>query len=288
MWLFGLVFALTLGGIIVVVRAFSERIDAGYEGILVNDFGSNRGVDDISIRTGRVWFNPFTQSIHKFPLFIQHKVWTAGSTEGSPNNEEICITTSDGMNICFDVELNFRVRAGQAPYIFSKYRKPMSEITNEALRTLIRSSYVTVASGKNAEELIEKRNEYEKEVSKMVIEKLTKEGFEVQQVNIAGKLRYAQMLQTAIEKKLEASILAQQRQAEIQQKKAQFVKDSIEAASVANRLKIQADAERYANDKRAQSLNPLLIQQQFIEKWDGKLPQYGQPPVIMQDITRNR
>ena len=33
----------------------SERIDAGSEGILVNLYGSDKGVDDVSLVTGRVW-----------------------------------------------------------------------------------------------------------------------------------------------------------------------------------------------------------------------------------------
>lgn len=39
----------------------SERIDAGSEGILVNLYGSDKGVDDVSLVTGRVWYNPFTE-----------------------------------------------------------------------------------------------------------------------------------------------------------------------------------------------------------------------------------
>lgn len=40
-----------------------ERIDAGCEGILVNLYGSERGVDDVSMVTGRVFYNPATQEV---------------------------------------------------------------------------------------------------------------------------------------------------------------------------------------------------------------------------------
>lgn len=42
----------------------SERIDAGSEGILVNLYGSDKGVDDVSLVTGRVWYNPFTEEVY--------------------------------------------------------------------------------------------------------------------------------------------------------------------------------------------------------------------------------
>ena len=45
----------------VSLTSCSERIDAGSEGILVNLYGSDKGVDDVSLVTGRVWYNPFTE-----------------------------------------------------------------------------------------------------------------------------------------------------------------------------------------------------------------------------------
>jgi regulator of protease activity HflC (stomatin/prohibitin superfamily) len=59
-----------------------------------------------------------------------------------------------------------------------------------------------------------------------------------------------------------------------------------QAEGNAESLKIQADAEAYANLKRQQTLTPLLIQQQFLEKWNGQLPQYGVVPQIFKDISK--
>ena len=33
-------------------------------------------------------------------------------------------------------------------------------------------------------------------------------------------------------------------------------------------------------NKLTKTLTPLLLQQQWIEKWDGKLPVYGQVPML--------
>lgn len=48
-----------------------ERIDAGCEGILVNLYGSERGVDDVSMVTGRVFYNPATQLAQKAANEVQ-------------------------------------------------------------------------------------------------------------------------------------------------------------------------------------------------------------------------
>ena len=41
-----------------------ERVDAGYEGIKVNLYGDDKGVDDITLVTGAVWYNPITTAVY--------------------------------------------------------------------------------------------------------------------------------------------------------------------------------------------------------------------------------
>ena len=49
---------------------------------------------------------------------------------------------------------------------------------------------------------------------------------------------------------------------------------------------VAAEAEAKAFELKTRSLSPLVIQQMFLEKWDGKLPVYGQVPTIFKDITK--
>lgn len=41
-----------------------EKVDAGCEGIKVNLYGSDKGVDDASLVTGIVWYNPWTTTVY--------------------------------------------------------------------------------------------------------------------------------------------------------------------------------------------------------------------------------
>ena len=50
-----------------------ERIDAGHVGVKVNQYGDNKGVDDVVAVTGMVFYNPITTKIYEFPTYIQHK-----------------------------------------------------------------------------------------------------------------------------------------------------------------------------------------------------------------------
>ena len=64
-------------------------VEPGYEGIKVHMVGSDRGVDyEHPIVTGRVFYNPVTYNIYKFPTFVQRVIWRApeivdGEADGS-------------------------------------------------------------------------------------------------------------------------------------------------------------------------------------------------------------
>ena len=48
-----------------------------------------------------------------------------------------------------------------------------------------------------------------------------------------------------------------------------------EARGVADALRVKGEAEAAYNAKVAASLTPVLIQQQYLHRWDGRLPQYS-------------
>ena len=54
------------------------------------------------------------------------------------------------------------------------------------------------------------------------------------------------------------------------------------AQGEAKAMKIKADAEAYYNRTISASLSPMVIQEDWIEKWDGKLPEVsgGNTPLI--------
>lgn len=63
------------------------------------------------------------------------------------------------------------------------------------------------------------------------------------------------------------------------------VENELKVAEAQARKKIvEAEAEARANDLRQRTLTPLLIQQQFIEKWDGRTPLYGNSPTFFKNV----
>ncbi|MEL6536764.1 MAG: prohibitin family protein [Bacteroidota bacterium] len=274
--------------LLIVVRSAYERIDAGHAGIRVNLYGSDKGVDDVTEVTGAVWFNPITTEIYEFPLFVQNAVFTQDINEGSPDNEEIRVTTNDGLVVSMDVSINYRIADDKAVAIFQKYRKPLDEISRTILRNYLRDAYNRSANFYTAEEIYTKKNEFIHQADSMFQADLSKEGFVVEKVVMLNELRLPDKIKTAIDRKIEAQQIAQQKVNELEQAKADALKKIEASRGEAEAMRIQADAERYAFEQKRAALNRLLVQQQLIERWDGKLPQYGEVPQLFRDVTRTQ
>jgi regulator of protease activity HflC (stomatin/prohibitin superfamily) len=265
-----------------------ERIDAGHAGVKVELYGSDRGVQDIELVTGMVWYNRFTTAVYEFPTYVREiKYQRQVDQDGTMvNDNSVHCTTSDGMSISFDVSMNYSVRNDEVSNIFRKYRLPLEDLETRYLYTSVRNAYNGVAGQMTAEHIISNRKIYEDSVRRVLIAQLNKEGFDIQQITIAGKISVPQSLEQAINSKITAVQNAQRAENEKQQTIAEAQKQIESARGDSASTIIRARAEAEANRLKQQSLTPLLVQKEMIGKWDGKLPQYGTVPQLFRDVTK--
>lgn len=101
------------------------------------------------------------------------------------------------------------------------------------------------------DDLVSKREEFEKVTEDYLREVLARENFALGEMT--SGLKYPESL--------EASITAKNK-------------------AVQDALKIKGDAEAEYNRKISASLSPLIVQQNFVDRWDGKLPTYGTVPQL--------
>src|SRR5262249_33302201 len=97
--------------VVVIVVLFTgcnttTRIDAGHVGIRVTLAGSNRGVQDMEVKTGWVMYNPVTEQIIIFPTSVQNIVWTQSPHEGRAVDESITFSSQEGVNVNADIGLS--------------------------------------------------------------------------------------------------------------------------------------------------------------------------------------
>lgn len=247
--------------VLIGFNSCNERIDAGYEGILVKLYGSGKGVQDVSLVTGRVWYNPFTENVYEFPTYVQ-----------TINYDAFTVNAKDGSVFTVDPTLSFKVRDGQSPMIFKKYRKDIREITETTLFNYIKDAFRIEFNKYSTDSIISNREKFEHAIQTNMGALLAKEGFQLEQMT--SGIQYPETITAAINAK----------NAAVQQ--AMRVENELKVAQAeARKLIVQAEAEAKANELRKLSLNPLLIQQQFIEKWDGKTPIYGNAPAFFKSVN---
>lgn len=264
-----------LGLFAMLSMASCERIDAGHEGIKVNLYGDDKGVGDVALVTGRVFYNPFTTEIHEYPTYVQ-----------TVDYEPFEINAKDGSKFTVDPTININPIGGKSPEIFKKYRKPLKEVITHVLKTHIANAYRIKLNAYTTDELVSKREEFEKVTEDYLREILLKENFELGEMT--SGLKYPDALVRSIDAKNQAVQEALRIENEVAAIEAEAKKKVAAAEGEAQALKIKGDAEAEYNRKISASLSGLIVQQEMIKKWDGKLPTYGEVPTLFKSVSNGK
>lgn len=275
-----------LGVLILSTSSCFTRVQTGHVGVKVNLSGNDKGVSQTTLVAGWVFYSPMSTSIYEFPTFMQHKVWTHDTSEDNPKDEELTITAKGGADFKMDVGLNYTIEADKVPYIFSKYKRDINEITDQFIRNTVRQSFNDLAGTYSVDSLLDNRTAFEKQVEKNLKTKLQPEGFIIDNLTIIGSLRpVSKDLANAINFKNKAKQDAISQEITKQKTMALADQKRVAAQGDADATLIKARAEAEANRLRQVTLTPMLIQQNFVDQWDGKLPVYGSVPQLFKDIS---
>jgi regulator of protease activity HflC (stomatin/prohibitin superfamily) len=251
-----------------------ERIDAGHVGVKVNQYGDNKGVDDVVAVTGMVFYNPFTTAIYEFPTFIQHKEYKGENS--------FIVNSKDGSEFSVSPIMNYSVQRDKVPAIFSKYRRPLEDIEEGFLKTAVYDAFRLATNKYTADELISNRAIFEVEVRRLLDGQLLKEGFVINQ--FTSNLIYPETFKKSIEAKNNAVQAALRAENEVKTAEAQAKIKVATAEGNAQAMLTSAKAEAESNRMKQVTLTPLLLQLEYINKWDGKLPVYGEVPQMFKNI----
>lgn len=261
--------------LVIAIFFISERIDAGHVGVKVNLYGSQKGIDGITEVTGMVWYNPFTERIYEFPTYVQHKEYI--------NEESFTVNSEDGSEFKVSPIVNYQVDPSKVPFIFGKYRKNLEHIERGFLKTAVYDAFRIATNSYTADSLISKRKSFEIKVRALLEETLNKEGFIIQQ--FTSNLVYPETFLKAIDAKNNAVQQALKAENDVRTAEAQAKIKVANAQGDADAMITRAKAEAESNRLKQQTLTPLLLQQQWIERWDGKLPVYGQSPMLYKPVN---
>jgi regulator of protease activity HflC (stomatin/prohibitin superfamily) len=281
--------------------AATTRIDAGHVGIRVKLAGSDRGIQDMPVVTGWVFYNPLTEQIVLFPTSVQNVVWTQSTHEGQAFDESITFSSNEGVNINADVGLSFHIEPPLAPRLYGRFRlNDLAKLADGYMRQAVREAFNDIASRLPVQEI------YGAGKSKMLAavtqecrDIFGKDGIVIDQLTINGSLRLPQNVMDAINRAMEATqnaIQSHNKVAQVEAEAQQAITQAHGAAEAAREraqgeadaLLIKAHAEAQANETVRLSMTPAVLQYRALEHWDGKLPEYnaGQVPLLTFDVGK--
>jgi regulator of protease activity HflC (stomatin/prohibitin superfamily) len=263
----GLVLMLALGvPATVLVFSVFRIIPAGHVGVKVL-FGQ---VDRVPLREGlNVVLNPLYDIVVMDARVGRH---TARYDAASKDLQAVHV----------EMVLNYRLIADRAPEVYRGIGLGYSGvIIDPAAQEVLKANTAT----HNAAEILLKRPAIKADIQKDLTVWLAKYGIELNEAALAN-IRFDPNYEKAIEaKQIEEQkaeqkryeLIQAQRQAEIVAAQAKGKGDAAreEARGVADALRLKGEAEATYNARVSSSLTPVLIQQQYLSRWDGRLPQYS-------------
>lgn len=267
---------LAIAAAVVIGLTCCTMVDSGEVGIKFKKFGlTEQGTLVATQVTGLTIYNPITTAVFTYPIYIQRVDY-----------HPFTVTARDAAVFTMDPVLAYQLNRDRAVDIFAKYRRPLEDIESGYIRTCVYDAYRITANKFTSDSLMANRGAFEAEVRLMLDRSLGQEGFIVSE--FTSQITPPESLSKAIEAKNEAIQEALKAENLVKQAEAQAKIAIAQAQGKAQALKIEADGEAYYNRTVAASLNELLVRQDAIEKWDGKLPTYtgGNAPLPFIDAKK--
>lgn len=249
--------------VLVICQVFlirCTRVDSSAVGVKFNKLSlTEQGTLDASPVTGYVFYCPITTDVFKYPTFVQR-------VDYAP----FTVTTKDAAIFTMDPTMAYYLNREKAVDVFFKYRRALNDIEAGYMRTVIYDAYRITANNYTSDELMANRARFESEVRVMLDNTLTGEGFIV--TEFTSQITPPESLRQMIEAKNAAVQAALKAENEVKEAEANAKIAVAKAEGEAKAMKIKADAEAYYNRTISASLSNLIVQEDWIEKWDGKLP----------------
>jgi prohibitin 1 len=241
------VYVYIIGAVVLFVSAVTFRpfaiVNAGERGVVMK-FGK---VQDRILDEGIHPILPVVTSVRTLSVRVQK------------NDIKAAASSKDLQDLVMDIAVNWHIDPQRVNQVFQRLgdeEQMISRIINPAVSEVVKAA----TAKKTAEEIITKRTEIKREIDDELKKRLNGYGIAVDDVSLVDISFSAEFV-----KAIEAKQIAEQsaKQAEFDALRAEK-----EAQAEVNRAKGKAEAQRLLR----QNLSAEILQQQAIDKWDGKFP----------------
>lgn len=219
-----------------------------------------------------------SEGFHGKNLFDKvYKISTEVQTMNVPN---LTTQTRDAQYVTSIIDVKYRVSSENAYLVFTQFRT-LDKMSESLISPTVQRVLELITTNYNVMEVLgEKRSEIYRELEVNLTKELLKYGVEFYSISItdmdAGEQIEQAITDEAVAKKQVETAEQELLKAEMEAKKQSVTaKAEQDAAKIQAETKIiQAEAEKKANELLQQSLTEDILIQQWIEKWNGKTPEY--------------
>ena len=275
-----IVTALVIFGLIIGVAKCTEKIPAGYVGVVYN---MNGGIEKDVLTQGFKIVAP-TKKITLYSIALEQSYMTKGDQGDSSDDESFEIPTKEGAALEVDVAFSYSYELSEVPQTFTRFRgQSGKEILKSFIKPKMQAWIKEITPQFSMISIVStQRGEVNKTLTDQLQERFRPYGISIDNVALAD-VRPDAETDEAIRKKIKAQeeletakVTAEtdkvnaQRDKEVAQIKAE--QDKIEAQGKADAKIIAAEAEAKSNKLISDSLTDKLIERQKISKWNGNVP----------------
>lgn len=241
-------------------------VQPGNEGILIKSYGNGAGVQTQPLNVG--WHaTGIGERILEYPTITKNYSFArAGDGDSKDVNEEIVFADSSGLPMSADIQVTLAVEPSKVANIYQKYRLDFADLLYGPVRAQVRTSIAAEASQVTSTEMFSAKRAVVINRALADVQAHFKDtGVTVSDIQWLGNIRAPQsvldaiQLRTKVEQETQIAI-ANRAKAEAQG-----------AANVAT-----AEANKKVKELESEALNTAggekNLRQQWIQKWDGKLP----------------
>lgn len=213
----------------------------------------------VQVTLGEVNPSPLTEGVH----FV--------NPLSSVKNVEVRVVKADlkGANagtkdlqvVHTDIVVNYRIAGQQAAHMYKEFGV---DLENKILLPAANESFKAVTAHYTSEELVTKRGEVSQNIHNSLQEKVGKYGLTVSEISLVN-FGFSGEYQKAIEQKVIATQQKQKAEQDLERIKVEAASRIAQAEGEAKAIAIQAQAIQSNGGQQ-------YVQLQWIEKWDGKMP----------------
>lgn len=212
-------------------------------------YSALHGTSKDTLKEGVHFVTPFVDKIYKIDTTVQERT-----------DDNVSVQTKDAQWARMQVNVKYEVSKSNAFKVYKQY-KTMDALKDNIIGNYAQNAMNEVCSNYNIIDLLgDKRNEIINQATDILKQDLEKEGVTLKMLTIkdldAGK---------KIEKAISDEAVAKKQVETAKQKQEK-------ARTEAETKLIEAEGEANANAVKTKALTPEVLQEQWINKWDGKLP----------------